>query len=151
MAQDTEGQMEVINRHKRQLKKFTYNTRALFSGSFSEIPVVYFFSELTDIDCMMYNVNLCAVPKDAQPPHNFHGDVLRIESQNDFPGYVSLKNSKNECYKHLQTYECDNPHGPALQTPAGWSTLTFDMVFSVQCPYWPSEAQEWRTPHPSHT
>src|SRR6218665_1670648 len=142
--------MEAINQHRRRLKNFTYNAKVLFSGSVSEIPVVCFFSKPTDIDFMIYKVNLCAVPKDAQPPHNFNGDVFRIESQNEFPGYVTLKNSRNECYKHFQTYDYDNRHGPALQTPAGWSTVTFDMVFSVQCPYWPSEAQEWKTRHRSH-
>jgi len=141
--------MEAINQHRRRLKLFTYNAKGLFSGSFSEIPAVYFFSNPTDIDCMGYDVILSAVPKDSQPPHNFKGEVLTIEPLNDFPGYVTLKNSKNECQKHLQTYDYDNPHGPALQTPAGWSTVTFDMVFSVQCPYWPSEAQEWKTRHRS--
>src|SRR6218665_1122260 len=150
MAQYTEGQMEFIDQHKHRLRNFTYNTRSLFSGSSSEIPAFYFFSKPTDVDFMLYNVNLCALPKDEQPPHNFKGDVLRIEPQNDFPGYVTLKNSKNECHKHLQKYDYDNPHGPALETSTGWSTLTFDSVFSVQCPYWPSEAHEWVTRHRSH-
>ena len=97
--------MEFLDQHKHRLKNLTYNARALFSGSFSEIPVVYFFSKPTDIglDLMLYNVNLCAVPKDEQPQHNFSGDVLRIEPLNNFPGYVTLKNSRNECYKHFQT------------------------------------------------
>src|SRR6218665_3913792 len=149
MAESTKRQMEFIDQHKDRLRDFTYNTRTLFSGSFSEIPVVYFISKPTDIDFMMYNVNLCAVPKHEQAPRNFKGEVLTIEPQNDFPGYVTLKNSKNECYTHLQTYDYDNPHGPALQTPAGWS-ITFDSVYSVQCPHWPSEAQEWITRKRSH-
>src|SRR6218665_1722530 len=150
MAQYTEVQMEFMNEHRNRLKLFSYNSRALLSGSFSEIPAVYFFIKPTDIDFILYLSNLCAVPKDVQAPSDFRGEVLTIDPRGLPAGYVTLKNSRNECYKHLQTYGYDNPNGPALQTPAGWSDLTFDMVFSVQCPYWPSEAQEWVTRHRPH-
>src|SRR6218665_1517130 len=142
--------MEFLNEYRNRLKRFGYNSRALLSGSFSEIPAVYFFSKPTDIDFILYLDNLCAVPNDAQAPSDFRGQVLTSDSQGLPAGYVTLKNSRNECYKHLQTYDYDNPHGPALRTPAGWSTLTLDMVYSVQSPYWPSEAQEWITRKRSH-
>ena len=109
-----QGQMEFIKQHRRRLRNFSYTTRCLLSGSSSEIPAVYFSIKPTDIDFMMYNAILCAVPKDSHPPHNFKGEVLTIEPQNDFPGYVTLKNSRYECYKHFQTYHYDNRHGPAV-------------------------------------
>src|SRR5688572_2282637 len=112
--------MEFINQHRHRLEKFTYNTKILFSGRFAEIPSVYFFSNPTDLDFMMYSVNICAVPKNAQLQSGFVGEVLTIDPQGLSPGYVTLRNSKNEFYKHLEKYDYDYKHGPALQNPVGW-------------------------------
>jgi len=142
--------MEFLERHKRRLTTFIYNERVVISGSSSEIPAAYFFANPTDIDFMIYRVNVCAVPRNAQPPNSFRGEVLTIDPDGLPVGYVRMKNAKQEFEKQLLTFEYDNPHGPAITSALGLSALAFDNVYSVQCPYWPSEAHEWQTRHRSH-
>jgi len=151
--------MEILNRHRRRLETFSYNYRAFFAGSSSEIPAAYFLTKPTDFDLMMYRTDVCAVPKNAQPPRNFRGEVLTIDSQGLSAGFVRLKphklrNGGSDCdqdyQKHLQTFDYDNVNGPAVTTDVGWSAFTFDKAYSVRCPYWPPEAQEWQTRYRRH-
>src|SRR6218665_203350 len=148
--------MEILNRHRRRLETFSYNYRAFFAGSSSEIPAAYFLTKPTDFDLMMYRTDVCAVPKNAQPPRNFRGEVLTIESRCPSVGFVRLKNLKlstesdQDYQRHPQTFAYNNVNGPAVTFDVGWSTLTFDKVHSVICPYWPQEAHEWRTRYRKH-
>src|SRR6218665_2339853 len=148
--------MEILNRHRRRLETFSYNYRAFFAGSSSEIPAAYFLTKPTDFDLMMYRTDVCAVPKNAQPPRNFRGEVLTTDSRGLSAGFVRLKplklrNGGSDCdqdyQKHLQTFDYDNVNGPAVTTDVGWSAFTFD---KVPCPYWPPEAQEWQTRYRRH-
>src|SRR6218665_2194693 len=106
--------MEILKRHRRRLETFSYNYRALFSGSSSEIPAAYFLTKPTDFDLMMYRTDVCAVPKNAQPPRNFRGEVLTIESRCPSVGFVRLKNLKlsterdQDYQRHPQTFASNN-------------------------------------------
>src|SRR6218665_2521454 len=152
--------MEILNRHRRRLETFSYNYRAFLSGSSSEIPAAYFLTKPTDFDTMLYRADVCAVPKNAQPPRNFRGEVLTIDSEGLSAGFVRLKPLKlrnsssygcdQDYQRHLQASKNDEVNGPAVTADVGWSAFTFDKVYSVRCPYWPPEEQEWRTRYRRH-
>lgn len=151
--------MEFINRFKSRSETLSYNDRAFFSGSSAEIPAADFFAKPTDLDFMLYRVDVCAILKDAQPPRDFKGEVLTIDPKGLSAGYVRLskstlerqsRDSEQDFQKQLQKFAYDIVNDPAITTDVGWSAFIFDRVFSVQCPYWPPEAQEWITHHRPH-
>src|SRR6218665_2719923 len=123
--------MEFLKSLRHRLTTFTYNERVVISGSSSEIPAAYFFTNPTDFDFMIYRINVSAVPQNAQPPNSFRGEVLTIDPDGLPVGYVRMKNAKQEFEKQLLTFEYDNPHGPAITSALGLSALAFDNVYSV--------------------
>src|SRR6218665_3550574 len=129
--------MEFLKRLRHRLTTFTYNERVVVSGSSSEIPAAYFFTNPTDFDFMIYRIKVCEVPQNAQTPTSLRAEVLTIDPEGLPAGYVRMINTRQEFEKHLPTFEYDNPHGPAITYALGESALTFDNVYSVQCPYWP--------------
>ena len=62
----------------------------LFTGSCFELPMIYFFENVTDIDNIRYRRNICAIKKDATAPKDFKGTVLIIQSEGSHHGYARL-------------------------------------------------------------
>src|SRR6218665_1856926 len=142
------------------LRKFMH--LHLFTGSFYELPLIYFIENITDIDNIYYRRNICAISNDAKPPKDFKGTVLIIQSERSHPGYARLYFKNN----HLPyTYAMLPEERPAISQvvleksdiAAGISSnfsdewlatfhgLSHDMVDAIWCPNWPKEAHEWIT------
>src|SRR6218665_709399 len=51
------------------------------SGSFFELPLIYFFETFSDVDNISYLKNICAIKSNEPTPKAFKGTVLIIPSE----------------------------------------------------------------------
>lgn len=118
------------------------------------------------MDDLHFSSELCAIPEGATPPENFRGEVLIIQTNESHLGFARLRRScknSNAFYvvpSHLQqngparSFDVIERKGAsdiffkAIQIDPDltrFDKLTYDEVYAVACPYWPSQAAEWRT------
>ena len=136
----------------------------LFTGSFCELPMIYFMENITDIDTINYRRNICAISIDAKPPKDFKGTVLIIQSERLHPGYARLYFKNNHLpYTYVMLPE-DRPAFSQVVLKkadieadlfaessdenkwlATFQGLSHDTVDAIWCPNWPKEAHEWIT------
>lgn len=141
--------------------------RTILSGSTFELPLEFFLSNPTDVDRLFYMADVCAVNSNRNPPKNFKGTVLVIESEHNHPGFAKLKRLKspNGSYFERPQYASNKTEnlGPAREVEGkfyisssfrtmllyfnpSWKqfdTIKEDVTYSVYCPFWPREAQDW--------
>lgn len=131
-------------------------------GSMAELPIKYHAYNVTDEDFMFYCVDICANPLNRNPPKEFKGTLLRIDSRNTPPGYAKLLinhdrlKDKPSYYLRPDTLKDIESGGPAEKIQIGitenvrilfkknFHGRSIDHVYAVYCPYWPNEADEWR-------
>src|SRR6218665_1098378 len=63
---------------------------AIYTGSFFELPLIYFFETLTDVDSVVYHRNICAIKRDEPTPKEFKGTVLIIQTEESHHGFARL-------------------------------------------------------------
>ena len=142
-------------------------------GSFVELPIFYSFVNTTDIDTMISPMNIRALPNgqislpNGQIKHviPYGMTILSIDTTDMQAGYVRLKHDNGECF--ISTEPTD--HGPAIlrtylvsklpEMPSEtnkeilddiqriFKKFPRDHVYSIHCPEWPTEADEWATRH----
>src|SRR5688572_21291587 len=101
----------------------------------------YVAANLTDLDRMIINPNIIAIPSDVAIVRNLGEEILIIDTRDTQTGFVRLLKEHSN-------------NGPAHTFPvAGLNELellngqkiTQDDVDAIFCPFWPSEAQDWIT------
>src|SRR6218665_304363 len=99
--QFVEQQQEEYSDFCKQLlfRKFTHFL--LFTGSCSEIPVIYSVENITDVDAMRYPRNICAITNEATAPKDFKGTLLIIQCERSYPGYARLYYKKQSSTVHI--------------------------------------------------
>lgn len=138
-------------------------------GSTFELPVKYLKKNITDIDKLFYQSEICAIPKNRNPPKNFKGTLLTVESTDTSTGFARLRlsdataQSPSQYFCRPQMLQYSDRVGPALvryfdlmnnlrnffgeNAPLirEIEQLKIDCVYAVHCPYWPPEADEWKS------
>lgn len=112
---------------------------------------------------MFYPSDLFVIPWNRNPPRNFKGTVLRIESENIPPGFARLRicGKSQRCeapyYRRpnlLNISKTSKARGPSIASNiediAQGKSCCSDVVFSIYCPFWPTEADEWRFRRRNH-
>jgi len=138
---------------------------AIYTGSFFELPLIYFFETLTDVDSVVYHRNICAIKRDEPTPKEFKGTVLIIQTEESHHGFARLYSKINNT-----PYERNPQLRPAysqlllkgsdisacfrsfLQVYSRYTQrflanlhgLSRDVVDAIWCPNWPEEANEWK-------
>ena len=131
----------------------------LLCGSFFELPILYFFSNPTDVDIMFCDNRFCCVNCDVIVPVGRKRNVLTIRTTGCHIGFVRLRKGLEYFRK---PYDFDN--GPACTNELSingaclrailekkdirWRDIcmiTKDSVYAISCPVWPQDAREWIT------
>ena len=138
----------------------------LTTGSVAEFYIKPMLPNIGDVDVMGHLSIILAIPRGHPPPtrlpaefHNYVRVAEIIDSH--LPGYVYLelrylltesvddsKYSAVEYDRHMYYPNCFdvNKHGPAILLASSRS-LSLDLVYSVRCLMWPSQAADWPTRH----
>src|SRR6218665_323960 len=153
---------------RRHILPRTCTLGMLFCGSFYELPVEYAMLNLTDLDTMFIErrpkriatTNAMVISK------SFDGEILIIESKNCHMGFARLLQRRGENTEYFVWNREHLNNGPSARKSIltskkisniicallnyipnlkAFRELTVDHVFSVVCPDWPSDADEWRT------
>src|SRR6218665_3427335 len=131
----------------------------LLCGSFFELPILYFFSNPTDVDIMFCDNRFCCVNCDVIVPVGRKRNVLTIRTTGCHIGFVRLRKGLEYFRK---PYDFDNGpactnelsiNGACLRAILGkkdirWRDIcmiTKDSVYAISCPVWPQDAREWIT------
>src|SRR6218665_684502 len=153
-----------------QLLIRTFSKVQLYTGSYFELPLIYFLESATDLDNIRYRRNVCAIPNGATAPKYFKGTVLIIQCERTHQGYARLyyKNN-NRPYTFASVPEnrpaiyhmvlqrayltshlfksgdlfCDSSY--TCEWLRNFEGLSRDIVDAIWCPTWPEEAYEWIT------
>jgi len=157
-------------RHEKKFSDFCeqllfrkFNHAAIYTGSFFELPLIYFFATPTDIDSISYRRNTCAIKKGEPTPKEFNGTVLFIKTEGSHHGYARLFSKRNNtAFTYPTILEYMPAHCQVLLETSDISTgflnrstyvskfltnfhgLTRDIVEAIWCPNWPQEANEWK-------
>ena len=130
------------------------NRTFLLSGSFAELPLLYVFTNFTDVDVMKVPSDICAydqtnrnkatiVNKNGGKLANNRREILIIENSHDHPCFVKLWSSKKHRYfkkpstKKLKKISVDTPNGPSFkrdlfQHPEKWHDGIFKQFSSTK-------------------
>ena len=145
----------------------------LTTGSVAEFYIEPIIPHVGDFDVMYHLGTQLAIPAGHPPPTQlpaeFHNYVQVCEIvDSHLPGYVylPLRYLLTECpekgqynaaeydrYTHYFTnlgHYASHRHGPAIQgllPPLPCSLSTMDIVYSIRCLEWPSQAADWPTRH----
>jgi len=156
-----------------QLLIRTFSQVQLYTGSYFELPLIYFLETVTDLDIIRYHRNVCAIKIGSTTPQQFKGTVLVIQSERTHQGYARLyfKNSNRPYIFASSPYERPAIYQMILQRAdliphsfkserssdlfsdssnecewlANFEGLSRDLVDAIWCPAWPEEAHEWIT------
>src|SRR6218665_1542399 len=139
------------------------NHAAIYTGSFFELPLMYFLETFTDVDSITYRRNICAIKKGEPTPKEFQGTVLIIHTEGSHHGYARLySKSHNVPYTYAIIPEEMPAQCQVLLEISDISTgflnnstyvskfltnfhgLTRDIVEAIWCPNWPQVANEWK-------
>src|SRR6218665_711073 len=145
----------------------------LLCGSSFELPIQYVIANATDMDIMYIRTDICALPENVSVPQPFQGQIFRIDAKNTYPGFARLysPDCKLLYRRQVNNLKDHHSHGPAWTRKIIFSRRTefvnlifrnidcsqyreihrrllelkMDRVFAICCPYWPNEADEWKT------
>src|SRR6218665_1959723 len=146
---------------------------SLICGSAFELPIQYVMTNATDVDIMYIPTDLCALPVNVSAPQHFQGKTLVVTTEGMHSGFARLcspdcnlryrrqesilkhhyKNGPawtsnvnsgshidiiNSVFKNLDSSQCRGIYRRLLE-------MKMDRVYAICCPYWPKEADEWKT------
>ena len=136
----------------------------LLSGSFAELPMKYFFANITDVDIMLIQTDVIALERHRFQSYKGPEERLLITNVETDIGYVKLVSPTKWVFerKLSSRFDLDFPRGPSLKRMyihsirrmlslntniPKFRALNFstDTVMSINCLEWPSVAQEWVT------
>src|SRR6218665_371676 len=131
--------------------------RYLLCGSTFEMPILYSFSNPTDIDVMFCDMTLCAAFNHVNIPSSSERNVLTIETTDCHVGYVRLKYGAEYLRK---PYDFDKGPANKMQMPihdvclrsllekinTRWrnTMIRKDSVYAIPCQLWPPDAYDWK-------
>jgi len=169
---DTDNSKEV-SEFLRNLLLVGKGHVSLICGSAFELPIQYVMTNATDVDIMYIPTDLCALPVNVSAPQHFQGKTLVVTTEGMHSGFARLcsldcnlryrrqesilkhhyKNGPawtsnvnsgshidiiNSVFKNLDSSQCRGIYRRLLE-------MKMDRVYAICCPYWPKEADEWKT------